>query len=279
MASFFMRFPGGAARALTLSYDDGVEQDIRLAAILDRHGLKCTFNLNSGLYAPEGTVYPAGQIHRRMTRAQVTALLAGSGHEAAVHGLTHPFLEQLPGAAAAYEVLRDRENLEAQFGGIVRGMAYPFGTTSDSLTAALGSLGIAYARTTRATEGFGLPTDWLRLDPTCHHNCPRLMDLAEDFLAPVGDRGPRLFYLWGHSYEFEAHDNWQVIEDFAARMGGRTDVWYATNIQVYDYVTAFGQLIASADGRRVHNPTALTLFASFDGQPVVLAPGRTAALD
>lgn len=64
----FMRFPGGKKKALTLSYDDGVEQDIRLIDIMKKNGLKGTFNLNSGCYAPEGTVYPAGTIHRRMTK-------------------------------------------------------------------------------------------------------------------------------------------------------------------------------------------------------------------
>ena len=57
MSSLFMRFPGGKVKALTLSYDDGVEQDVRLIDIMQKHGLKGTFNLNSGLYAAEGTVY------------------------------------------------------------------------------------------------------------------------------------------------------------------------------------------------------------------------------
>lgn len=39
MSTAFMRFPQGRAKALTLSYDDGVEQDIRLIEILNRHGL------------------------------------------------------------------------------------------------------------------------------------------------------------------------------------------------------------------------------------------------
>ena len=49
-----MRFPGGLAKALTFSYDDGVEQDIRLVEILDKYGMKGTFNLNSGCYAKPG---------------------------------------------------------------------------------------------------------------------------------------------------------------------------------------------------------------------------------
>ena len=59
-----MRFPNGKLKALTLSYDDGVEQDIKFVEILNKYGLKCTFNLNSGKYAPEGKVYEAGRIHR-----------------------------------------------------------------------------------------------------------------------------------------------------------------------------------------------------------------------
>ena len=91
MAEYFMRFPGGVSKALTLSYDDGVEQDIRLIEIMQKHGIKGTFNLNSGFYSPEGTVFPEGQIHRRLSKSQAQAVYKNSGMEVAVHGLTHPF--------------------------------------------------------------------------------------------------------------------------------------------------------------------------------------------
>ena len=98
---------------------------MKLIEIMQKHGLKGTFNLNSGAYAPEGKIYPEGTIHRRMSEKQVTETYKDSGMEVAVHALTHPFLEQLSAAACTYEVVKDRENLEAQFGTIVRGMAYP----------------------------------------------------------------------------------------------------------------------------------------------------------
>ena len=50
----FMRFPGNRPKAFTLSYDDGVVQDIRFMEILNRNGLKCTFNLNSELLGTKG---------------------------------------------------------------------------------------------------------------------------------------------------------------------------------------------------------------------------------
>lgn len=264
MSGMFMRFPGGKAKALTLSYDDGVEQDIRLMGIMGKHGLKGTFNLNSGAFAAEGTVYPAGQIHRRMTESQVKEVYGNSGHEVAVHGLTHPFLEKLPENMAMWELIKDRENLENLFGVIVRGMAYPFGTYSDTVVECLKKAGLVYGRTVISSHSFDIPKDWLRLEATCHHNDPELMPLAEKFIADKPVVAPWLFYLWGHSYEFEADDNWDVMEKFADLAGNREDVWYATNIQVYDYVQAYGRLEFSADGRQVYNPAAVELYFEKD---------------
>lgn len=260
MSGMFMRFPEGKAKALTLSYDDGVQQDIRLMEIMDQHGLKGTFNLNSGCYAAEGTVYPEGTIHRRLTKREVQELYRDSGHEVAVHGLTHPFLEKLPENMAMWELLKDRENLEDLFHTIVRGMAYPFGTYNDTVVECLKKAGLVYGRTVISSHSFGIPEDWLRLEATCHHNDPELMVLAEKFVngTPIDDSW--LFYLWGHSYEFENDDNWEVIEKFANLTGGREDIWYATNIQIHDYVQAYGRLEFSADGKQVYNPTVTELY-------------------
>ena len=45
----------GKKKAVTFSFDDGIEQDVRAIEILDKYGLKATFNLNSGKF---GTSYP-----------------------------------------------------------------------------------------------------------------------------------------------------------------------------------------------------------------------------
>ena len=37
MGSIFMRFPGGKSKDLTLSYEDGVAQDICLIEIMKKH--------------------------------------------------------------------------------------------------------------------------------------------------------------------------------------------------------------------------------------------------
>ena len=270
--TIFMRFPGGLGKALTLSYDDGVEQDIALCGILDEYGLKCTFNINSGRFSPEGKVFPTGTIHRVMTDSRAYALFADSPHEVAVHTYSHPHLETMTAPQIAYEVIKDREILEARYGKIIRGMAYPYGTYNDEAVDVLKTCGISYARTTRTTEKFDLPSDRLRLDPTCHHKNPNLMALAEKFLDKKVTFAPQMFYLWGHSYEFEADNNWEVIGNFAKSVSGRPDIWYATNIEIFDYIDDYSRLIFSANTSFVTNPTAREIWFAFDGKDISVKP-------
>ena len=272
-----LRYPGGLKKAVTLSYDDGVEQDARLMDILDRHGLKATFNLNSGCWTEEGHVFPEGFVQRRLTLKAAQALYTHSGHEVASHTLTHPYLTQLPPAMAGAEIAQDRLNLERQFGVLVRGAAYPFGVYSDAIVETLRANGIVYCRTVESSHGFAIPSDWLRLRPTCHHADPALMELCEQFLDRPSAKYSELFYLWGHAYEFEDKDNWEVIERFAAFMGHREGIWYATNIEICDYVLDFQRLILSADGRTLVNPTARTLWLQpdVDCEALAIAPGET----
>ena len=261
MDNVFMRFPGGKFKVVTLSYDDNVEDDVRLVEIMKRHGLKGTFNINSGQFSPEGSVGDVGKHgHRRLTLNQALQLHKQSGMEIACHGVTHPFLEQLPGSLCIREILEDRKNLEDIFGGFVRGLAYPFGTYSDEVISAAKACGIVYARTTVSTRKFDMPTDWMQLHGTCHHADPQLMELAIKFVEEKRKWRPMMFYLWGHSFEFEDNHNWHIIEEFAEYIGGREDIWYATNIEIYDYVSAYRQLIFSADGQQVYNPTNTELF-------------------
>lgn len=255
MNSIRMRFPGGKRKAFTMSYDDGVEQDVRLISVMRKKAVKGTFNLNSGLFAREGTVYPAGQAHRRMTLAACKKAYAGSDMEVAVHGFEHPFWNRIPDGYRIKDIIRDRETLETEFGCLVRGAAYPYGAYDESTINALDACGIVYCRTVASTHSFAMPDRWLKLDPTCHHNDPELFALADRFLADTSDRDPLLFYLWGHAYEFEINDNWQRIEDLIEKVGGQADIWYATNIEIYDYARAYERLLFSADGKRVYNPS------------------------
>ena len=278
----FLRFPGGKPKAFTMSYDDGVRQDIRLAEICNKYGVKCTFNINAGLIAPE----PG---HRRLCADEIREHLQGAGHEIAVHGFNH----QAPGAArpinTMQEILKDRLNLEKEFGGIIRGMAYPdsgitkihSGTSYETIRQILKDLGIVYSRSLSGdNDRFLLPEDWYNLIPTAHHNNPQVLEFAEKFVAfdyeklYSSSRHPRLFYLWGHSYEFDNNDNWDRIEAILDILAGKDDTWYPTNIQLWEYVHAYESLVYSADGMRVYNPTLTEVWFNADGTDYSVKPGE-----
>ena len=279
MSAIYLRYPGGKLKALTFSYDDGVETDKRLIDIFKKHGLKGTFNINSLLFAPEGKVYPKGTVHRRMSKSQCYETYKDSGMEVAIHGAEHLFWSEAPKDITAFDILKDRELLEEMFGQVIRGGAYPYGDFNNDAVDALKTAGIVYCRAVQPTMDFRIPQDWLRLRPTCHHDEANLFALTEKFLG-FTERGlhPYLFYVWGHSYEFDQKDNWDRIETFAEKVAHHDDVWYATNIEIYDYVEAYRRLHISLDGQHIHNPSACPVWICAKGKIHEIPAGQTVNL-
>lgn len=265
----YIAFPEGKAKALTMSYDDGKIQDERLVSIFNRHGIKGTFNLNYGYMDKEDMNPP------RIPSTRINELY--SGHEIATHTLTHPTIARCPLTGVAEEILEDRKGLEKITGTIIRGHAYPNGSYSEDIKNLFHQLGIAYGRVVPSTHNFELPEDPMEWHPTCHHNDPELMTLAEEFANFNKPQYLKLMYVWGHSYEFDNNDNWDVIEKFCAYMGGRDDIWYATNIEIIDYMSAAKNLRFSADNTCVYNPNACSIWLQIDSARYVEIKGGSYA--
>lgn len=270
----FLRFPGGKAKAVTFSYDDGDRGDLRLAETINKYGIKCTFNINSGFIAKE-----SGQ--KKLSKEEIQKYILDAGHEVAVHGEMH----RAPGKVRPIEFITDvlncRLQLEDMFGRIIRGMAYPdSGITSmqpgmnyENIRQNLKDLDIVYSRTLgQDNDSFRLPDDWYAWMPTAHHVNPKAIDYAKKFVdmdvenCYIAARTPKLYYLWGHTFEYDRNDNWELLDELCEILGGHEDVWYATNIEIYDYVTAYNSLVYSAGNTRVHNPTLIDVWFVVDGQ-------------
>ena len=139
-------------------------------------------------------------------------------------------------------------------------------------------MGIEYGRVVPSRPDYALPKDPLEWYPTCHHKNPDLMNIGQFFIEFQKKQYLKLMYVWGHSYEFDNDDNWNVIEDFCALMSGKEDIWYATNIEIYDYVEAYRSLVFSVNGSRVYNPTAITLYLEKAGVTYCVKPGESIEL-
>lgn len=278
LKSIFPRFPGGLSRALTFSYDDDVTQNIRLLEAFRKYGCKATFNLNAGRFRGENEPVLDPRIPMLTEREALDLFADDPSAEVACHGEHHTFMQYLPTALTAQEVLNDRLYLEKMFHRIIKGMAYPFGDHNDDVVEILRLAGIRYCRKVGSSLNFDLPRDWRRLQATCHHGNKELFNLADRFLEPCHGV-PKLFYVWGHAYEFDLDDNWDRMETLLQKVGGREDVWYCTNGELYDYLDAYGRLEYAADGSLVHNPTAVTLWIGCPYQVFCIRPGETLEID
>ncbi len=284
----FLRFPEGKLKAVTFSYDDGVRQDIRFVEMLDKYGLKGTFNVNTLIFGDSEDSW-------RMSAEAVKKYIFDKGHELAIHGANH----RAPAKQRPIEVIRDvldcRLGLEELLGVIVRGMAYPdSGITNiqpgcadyEKIREILCDLGVAYSRTLGGdNDRFEIPTDFYAWMPTAHHNNPKVFEYIEKFNAFKEDgeykanKTAKLFYLWGHTYEFDRNGNWDRIEKICEELSGKDDVWYATNIEIHDYVKAYESLVWSADARMVYNPTLLDVWFWSDGRIYCIRSGERIGIE
>jgi peptidoglycan/xylan/chitin deacetylase (PgdA/CDA1 family) len=233
----------GKSKAVTFSFDDATTQDLRLVELLNKYGVKATFNLSSELFETEECI-SVGERKIDQTRiSRKTAKEIYRGHEIASHTLTHT---HLPTIADEREITRqveeDRRNLTELAGYEVRGFAYPCsGENNNDRVADIikRTTGIRYCRTPFASYRFDLEDNPFRFHPTVHlSEYDELFRLGEQFLKLDSDK-PVLFSVWGHSYELDIDLSWERFEEFLKMISGKSDIYYGTCIEVLDAAKAY----------------------------------------
>lgn len=228
----------GKNKAITFSFDDGCEQDIRLIEMMNKYGLKGTFNLNTGLAGLDLSFSMNGKM---ITRHIVKLKEIGKrykGHEVAVHTLHHPNLTTLNEEQILEEINNDQKNLESLVNYKVVGFAYPGGHYDERLLGLLKSkTSVKYARTALFNpfnnSGFNLPKEpfaWNQyyfLDQEQDFN-----KLIDDFLNSDSNK-PQVLAIWGHSYELDAFDGaWEKWENLFKKLSNHKEVFYGTNKEI-----------------------------------------------
>lgn len=92
----FLRFPGGKTKAVTFSYDDGCREDLKTVQVLDKCGMKGTFNINTAGVLTDTTGF-------HMSEDEIRENILEKGHEVAVHGQWH----KAPGLVRAIDGIQD----------------------------------------------------------------------------------------------------------------------------------------------------------------------------
>ena len=111
----------------------------------------------------------------------------------------------------------------------------------------------------------------------------KIFDIAKTFVEESSTKDWRstvgwLFYIWGHSYEYRNEDDWARMEKLCSYLSNRDDVWYATNIEIYDYVEAYRSLCYSVDLERVYNPSSKDIWLMHEGKVVMIPSNKEVKL-
>ena len=217
------------------SFDDGLEQDKKIIAILKEYKMGATFHLNSGLFGDktyEGRIGNLGMTekpaaafdpkkkhllpyvpHFRIPADEVRDVYAG--FEIASHTCNHVNLMRCPQEALEKEITGDVQALSSLFGQPVTGFAYPYGMGAKQARDALRHAGVQYARLATSAQSFRFPKDPLAMPLSCWHISPKTFRRLDDFfrMDPAGE--DCFFLMFAHGYESDfgtKQSNWDKFK-------------------------------------------------------------------
>ena len=190
-----------------ISFDDGTVWDRRFVELLNKYGMKATFNLNSGL---EDFVwyYEDRFPVRRQILSETLDLYRG--HEVASHSLHHHWLNTLTPPQLSREVGEDCSALKELFGLAEIGFGVPFTACGEREVKIIKKY-VRYIRLSAFSDSFAPPADPYHIPIHGLYNQP---DIREKIAAFAQNSLPvSLFVMAGHSYELEVLDHWGYMEE------------------------------------------------------------------
>ena len=227
------RFPNGKTKVFNVTYDDGVLQDVRFVALLNKYNLKGTFNLNSGLMESEFEwTHESGKVIKRLSKEKAVSLY--QGHEIASHTLTHPYMHDLSEQEILHELQEDKANLEKLFGREVKGFAVPFDYYSERIENCVRQCGFSYARISQESRSFAPQTDYFNWKATVFHTDPELEQLTRQFIE--SDEELAIFQIVGHSYDLDVEELWDRIENVFRMIASHDDILPMTTIEIVEHL-------------------------------------------
>lgn len=253
-------YPNGKSKAFNVTYDDGVLQDVRFVGLLNKYNLKGTFNLNSQLMEDEFEwTHENGMVVKRLTKDKVLSLY--NGHEVASHTLTHPYMDNLSREEVLHELQADKANLEKLFGREIKGFAAPFDYYSELIEGCVKECGFEYARISEESRAFTPQTDYYNWKTTVFHLDSGLDKFTNAFLNTNEELA--LFQIVGHSYDLDAENMWEHIENIFKKISSDENILPMTTIEIIDYLKAMS--FCEINGEHIINNSDISLWFDING--------------
>lgn len=262
-------YPGGKPKAFNITYDDGVVQDIRFVQLLNRYGLKGTFNLNSQLMAEDFQwVHPSGAVIKRLYPQQAAQLY--TGHEIASHTLTHPYMDGLTEEEITRQMMQDKENIEKFTGRKISGFAVPFSYYSPLIAYCRMKCGFEYSRCSDERYSYVPPENYYWWAAGAYHINPRWREFADGFFTTGVELA--LLQIVGHAYDLDTENMWGEMEALLKRVAADDSIAPMTNRELVRYLKAIRSVDISK--KTIHNRTDTDLWFEIDGKVICIKSGE-----
>ena len=326
-------YPGWVRKAATFSFDDGyynewyyagkydgskgarpkiimsTSTEAKILKIMKDNGVKGTFNLVSDW---------VGYSHGTDEAAKTELRTYYAGQEVGSHSKSHPSdLRTKSEAEIIQEITESTSVLNDLMGYKPTAFAWPYNgilqSSNENAWAALEEEGYLFSRTTASAlsetsndnkitdHGFNATvTDSsykLLRQFQATGNTPALAkpdgNVAQKFLNYEDDGKLKLWYTWGHSFDYVVDefgvglgssnygkgypvtDETKIaqFEGFCKLLGADDSIWKATNSEVIGYLAAMAKV--SVSGRTVTNASDRTIYITVDGVRKTQGPNTT----
>ena len=276
-------YPGGKLKALTFSFDDGKKGEEALVSKFNQYGMKATFNI-------VGSRADGGDTKYSVQKADLSSVY--SGHELANHSYTHSHDSNNPYTSIDQfkeELLRADAVIKEATGESAVGYVYDNGYIPEALKGQIANVftenGYIYGRDNGYSQSFAIPEvsqlPFLVMTASVpSHSYEKMSALADDYLA-LESNEMTLFSIWGHSHDFTEANGWDTTYalwgNFLSKLANKSEIWYATNGDVYSYIAAMDKMSFTDDA--IFNSSDMNLWCLVGGNPVEIPSGDGYSLD
>lgn len=239
---------------VTLSFDDGLEQDKRIIEILKKYGLKATFNLNSGLLGQKGRIGRMGDFGMfdlpdkdglvakllkaapayRIPEDEIAQVY--DGFEIAAHGYRHDDLKNVHGPELDSAVGKDITQLQHITRQEIKGYVYAKGSYTEEAEKYLREHDVLYGRLAKTNGSFEFPQNPLCFAPSAWLIEKQVPELVKKFQQAEATDQDLMLSFWGHGYEFDfgtENCNWVRFEKLCEQLVKLENVVFCTNAEAF----------------------------------------------
>lgn len=205
-----------------MSIDDGSKEDIKIAKLCLKYGVKAVFYWPVDMY---GLSIQKGWDSLNPKDEEWIA----QNFEIGSHTISHRYLTKIPQAEAFEEVIESRDILRSKYHQDINKFCYPRGYANEDIIIAVKEAGYNYARSTHIGH-IGKPNNPFFASTAVHMGCPLRAEYIGsnwfDYGMKLLEKAKKLdsdgdfeYSAWCHGWEITRYNEWENVEKFIKILG------------------------------------------------------------